>query len=74
MQLRCDEAEHLRRIDTPERAANLKHTDVAATLHRRKTVASLPVDHPNLLALDTTHLPPAEAAARIIAAAERLAQ
>ena len=73
VQLRCDEAEHLRRIDTPERAANLKHTDVAAALHRRNTVASLLVNHPNRMTLDTTHLPPAEAAARIIAAAERLA-
>jgi hypothetical protein len=36
-------------------------------------VPLLPIDHPNRMTLDTTHLPPAEAAARIIAAAERLA-
>jgi hypothetical protein len=71
--LTCDEAEHARRLPTPERARNLKHTDVASGLERRRSVPLLPIDHPNRMTLDTTHLPPAEAAARIIAAAERLA-
>jgi hypothetical protein len=70
--LQCDEAAHAFRIDTPERAANLKHTDVASGLVRRTTVRLLPVDHPHKLVLDTTHLPPKAAAATIIAAAERL--
>ena len=69
----CDEAEHARRIPTAERAANMKHTDVASGIERRRSVPLLPIDHPNRMTLDTTHLPPAEAAARIIAAAERLA-
>lgn len=70
--LGCDEAEHARRIDTPDRVANLKHTDVASALHRRRTVALLPVDHPNRLTIDAARLPPAEAAAQIIAVAESL--
>lgn len=74
VQLHCEEAEHARRIDTPERAANLKHTDVASGLRRRYTVALLPIDHPNLISIDTTRLPPDQAAAQIIAAAERLAK
>lgn len=72
--LSCDEAENARRIGTPERAANLKHTDAASALARRRSVTQLRIDHPNLLSLDTTHLPPAEAAAQIIANAERLAK
>jgi hypothetical protein len=72
--LDCDEAENARRIDTPDRAANLKHTDAASALVRRRTVKPLPIDHPNLMSLDTTHLPPADAARKIIAHAERLAQ
>jgi hypothetical protein len=47
VQLHCEEAEHARRIDTPERAAKLKHTDIASGLARRQTVRLLPVDHPN---------------------------
>jgi hypothetical protein len=73
VQLDCDEAENARRIDTPDRAANMKFTDVAASLARRRSVRQLPVDHPNLLSLDTTSLPPDEAALQIIAHAERLA-
>jgi len=71
--LTCDEAEHARRIPTPERAANYKHTEVASGLARRHNVRLLPIDHPNRMTLDTTHLSPTEAAAQIIAAAERLA-
>jgi hypothetical protein len=73
VQLHCAEAEHARRIDTPDRAANLKHTDVTSGIARRHTVRLLPVDHPNVMTIDTTHLPPSEAAQQIIAAAERLA-
>ncbi|MEO6014458.1 MAG: AAA family ATPase [Devosia sp.] len=70
----CDEAAHALRIDTPERAANLKHTDVASGLARRHRVKTLTIEHPNLMQLDTTHLQPAEAAQQIIAHAERLAR
>ncbi len=72
VQLHCEEAAHARRIDTPDRAANLKHTDIASGLARRRTVRLLPIDHPNLLTIDTTRLPPADAAQQIIAAAQRL--
>ena len=65
--LSCDEVEHARRLPTPERAANLKHVDVASGLARRHTVKLLPIDHPNRLELDTTHLSPQAAAQTILA-------
>jgi hypothetical protein len=73
VQLVVEEGEHARRIGTPEREANLKHTDVASGLARRRQIRLLPIEHPNFLELDITHLPPAEAAKQIIAHAERLA-
>lgn len=73
VELDCDEAENARRINTPDREANMKHTDVASAIARRRKVTPLPIDHPNRLSLDTTHLPPAEAARKIIAHAGRLA-
>jgi hypothetical protein len=72
VQLLVDEAEHARRIGTPERAANLKHTDVASGLARRQTIRLLPIAHPNFVELDVTQLPPTQAAADIVARAERL--
>jgi hypothetical protein len=70
--LLVDEAEHARRIGTPDRAANLKHTDVESGLTRRRTVRLLPIVHPNYVELDVSHLTPAEAAGQITARAERL--
>jgi hypothetical protein len=72
VELHCDEAENVRRIDTPDRAANMKFTNPEASLARRRAVTPLRIDHPNLLSLDSTHLPPAETARQIIAHAERL--
>jgi hypothetical protein len=73
VQLVVDEDEHARRINTPERAANLKHTDVGSGLARRRSVRLLPIVHPNFIELDITQLPPADAARLIISHAERLA-
>jgi hypothetical protein len=62
----CDEAENARRIPSPEREANMKHTDVASALERRRTTVSLPVVHPNRMDLDTTLSPPEISAAAIL--------
>jgi hypothetical protein len=64
---------HAERVPSPERHAHLKLTDagLAAAARAKKTI--LRVDHPNRLDLDTTHLPPEEAARAIIEHAERLA-
>lgn len=74
VELGCDEAENARRIGTPDREANLKLTDADLAIARRREARLLPIRHPNRLSLDTTHLPPAEAARQIIAHAERLAK
>jgi hypothetical protein len=71
--LDCEEAEHGRRLPTPERAANLKHTDVASGLARRHTVKLLPITHPNAMRLDITALSPDAAAQQIVDVAVRLA-
>ena len=68
----CAEEENARRVADPGREKLLKHTDVASAMDRRRRVTQLPVDHPNRLDLDTTHLSPEEVAERIIAYAEGL--
>jgi hypothetical protein len=62
----CDEAENARRIPLPDRAANMKHTDVASAMERRDRVTPLPVVHPNLLEVDTTRQSPEASAAMIL--------
>lgn len=59
------------RIPAPEREARLKQTDAEGAVLVRATRPLLPVDHPNRLDLDTTDLPPEQAARLIIAHAER---
>lgn len=71
--LTASDAAHAARIPSPERALRLKTTDAAKAEHKRHTRPLLRVDHPNRLDLDTTDLPPADAARRIIEHAERLA-
>lgn len=71
--LRASDAAHAARIGSPERAERLKHTHAESAQHKRRTTELLRVDHPNRLDLDTTHLPPSEAARLIIEHAERLA-
>jgi hypothetical protein len=67
-----DEA-HAARIPSPEREARLKTTNVEKSEQKRHTRPLLRLDHPNRLDLDTTDLPPDQAARLIIAHAERLA-
>lgn len=62
----CEEAENARRIPSPEREANMKHTDVASAMERRRTATPLPVTHPNRLDVDTTRQSPQESAAAIL--------
>lgn len=70
--LDCAEEENARRVADLGRAERLKHTDAASAIARRRTIAQLPVDHPNRLDLDTTHLSADDAADRIIAYAKGL--
>lgn len=70
--LTASDAAHAARIGTPERAARLKHTDVASAQDKRRITDLLAIVHPNRLDIDTTDLPPAEAARLIIEHAERL--
>ena len=71
--LRASDAAHAARIGAPERAERLKHTHAESAQHKRRTTELLRLDHPSRLDLDTTELPPDEAARLIIAHAERLA-
>jgi len=64
VELSCAPDENMRRIGTPEREAAMKHTDVPSA-RERLAVRVLPVEHANLLRLDTTTLAPAQSAARI---------
>ena len=72
--LTCDEDENMRRIPSPERAANMKHTDVESARAKRRAVRTLPIDHPNLITVETTSLLPEQSAATILAHVRGLAQ
>lgn len=71
--LAASDAAHAARMVSPDRAERLKMTDAEAAERKRQTRQLVRVDHPNRLDLDTTDLPPDEAARIIIAHAERLA-
>lgn len=71
--LRASDAAHAARVPAPERAERLKHTDVEGAAHKRRTSELLRIGHANRLDLDTTNLPPEQAARIIIEHAERLA-
>ena len=71
--LTASDAAHAARVGSRERAERMKHTDVESAAEKRRTEELLRVDHPNRLDLDTSELPPDEAARLIIAQAERLA-
>lgn len=71
--LRASDAAHAARIPSAERGAYFKQTDAEGAERKRQANEILRIDHPNRLDLDTTHLPPAEAARLIIEHAERLA-
>jgi hypothetical protein len=70
--LSASDAAHAERIPSPERAERLKATNVEGALGVRMAKPILRVEHPNRLDLDTTDLPPNEAARLILAHAERL--
>jgi hypothetical protein len=63
----CDETENALRIPSPERARNMKHTDAPSAMERRRTIAPLPIIHPNRFDLDTTRQSPDDAAKAILA-------
>jgi hypothetical protein len=71
--LTASDAAHATRVPSAERGANFKATNVEKALHKRRTTELLHIEHSNRLDLDTTHLPPDEAARQIIEHAERLA-
>ncbi|WP_417310810.1 hypothetical protein [Devosia sp.] len=71
--LRASDAAHAARIPSADRVERIKHTDVASAAEKRHTSELLRIIHPNRLDLDTTDLPPAEAARIIIEHAEHLA-
>jgi hypothetical protein len=70
--LTASDAAHASRIPSPEREQRLKATNVAGAERVRQARRIISLDHPNRLDLDTTDLPPEEAARLIIAHAERL--
>jgi len=71
--LTASDAAHAARIPSPEREMRLKTTDAAKAERKRYTRPLLRLNHPNRLDLDTTDLPPDEAARLIIKHAESLA-
>ncbi|GHA30899.1 hypothetical protein GCM10007989_28540 [Devosia pacifica] len=64
-----DEA-HAARIDSEDRRARLKATNVAAAAEKRRNSRLIQIEHPNRIDIDTTHLPPEQAARIIIDHAE----
>jgi hypothetical protein len=70
--LTASDAAFAARMAAPDRQERLKHTDAEGAAKDRLKRPLLGVDHPNRLDLDTTNLPPEEAARIIIAHAERL--
>ena len=69
--LSCSEKMHAIRVASPDREIRLKATNVERALATRRTKPVLEVEHPNLLKLDNSSLSPDDAAATIIAHAER---
>jgi hypothetical protein len=70
--LRATDAAHAERVASAERAAYFKMTDPGLAEGQRRGRELLHVEHPNRLDLDTTSLPPDEAAAAILRHIERL--
>lgn len=68
--LTASDAAHASRMASPERAERLKMTDALKAEHKRRGTELLRINHPNRLDIDTTDLPPAEAAQIIISHAD----
>jgi hypothetical protein len=60
--LTCVEEEIDRRVVSADRAVNMKMVNPAKLQQLMRSRKLLPIDHPNLLELDNTHLPPEQAA------------
>ncbi|MBB4053205.1 hypothetical protein GGR20_002862 [Devosia subaequoris] len=71
--LLASDAAHDIRIPSPDREQRLKMTDADGAKNVRATRQLLRITHPHHLTIDTTDLPPPEAARVIIDHAERLA-
>ena len=71
--LTASDAAHSDRMGAPERAERLKMTDAIAAARKRQSTELLSVNHPNRLDIDTTDMPPVEAARMIISHVARLA-
>lgn len=66
VRLLCEEAEHVRRIARPERAAKLKCIDPQAAITAHRSSLPLRTGHPHELTIDVTVITPDESAARIL--------
>ncbi len=64
--LSCDEEEWAKRLQTPEREAGLKLTNLEIGQNIRDKSSVLKTDHPNHLPLDVTNLSPEASAAEIL--------
>jgi hypothetical protein len=71
VRLLCEEAELVRRIQSPERAAMLKGINPAHAINRSRHHTVLDPKSPDTLSLDVTRLPPEESVAAIIAHIKR---
>ena len=71
--LTASDAAHAARIPSPERELRLKTTNAEKAERKRHARPLLNIEHPSRLDLDTTSLPPEEAARLIIEHTERLA-
>lgn len=71
--LRASEEAHAERVPSADRETRLKMTDVEGAAQTRAARELLRIDHPNRFDLDTSHIPPHEAAQRIVAHAKAVA-
>ena len=65
--LSCDLEEQVRRVTLPDRTERHKTRDAGALRDFIAASTLLVPDHPSLIRIDTTHVPPGEAAARVLA-------
>ena len=71
--LTASDIAHSSRMASPDRAERFKMTDAVAAARKRQTTELLRVSHPHRLDIDTTDMPPVEAARKIISYAASLA-
>ncbi|OIS95115.1 hypothetical protein [Brucella cytisi] len=71
--LTASDTAHSCRMASPDRAERFKMTDAVAAARKRQTTELLRVNHPHRLDIDTTDMPPVEAARKIISYAASLA-